>query len=347
MFKIGNIQIDNPIVVAPMAGVSNSAFRTIVKQFGAGLVVCEMISDKGIQFRNEKTLSMLHIAENEYPLSIQIMGGNRETLVEAAKYVAENTECAIIDINMGCPVNKVIKAEAGARWLLDPNKVYEMVSSVVDAVDKPVTVKMRTGWDDEHLYAIENALAAERAGASMVAMHGRTRVQMYEGKANWDILKAVKKELKTIPFVGNGDVRTPEQAKHLLETTGVDGVMVGRAALGNPWVIKQMVHYLETGEILPPMNAREKIDTAIDHLDRLVALKGDRTATKEFRSQAHYYLKGIPRSTKVEVAINETEESDTVKKLLLDFVEVAEMHEAKQAERRLERLANREEAANE
>lgn len=347
MFKIGNIQIDNPIVVAPMAGVSNSAFRTIVKQFGAGLVVCEMISDKGIQFRNEKTLSMLHIAENEYPLSIQIMGGNRETLVEAAKYVAENTECAIIDINMGCPVNKVIKAEAGARWLLDPNKVYEMVSSVVDAVDKPVTVKMRTGWDDEHLYAIENALAAERAGASMVAMHGRTRVQMYEGKANWDILKAVKKELKTIPFIGNGDVRTPEQAKHLLETTGVDGIMVGRAALGNPWVIKQMVHYLETGEILPPMNAREKIDTAIDHLDRLVALKGDRTATKEFRSQAHYYLKGIPRSSKVKVAINETEESDTVKKLLLDFVEVAEMHEEKQAERRLERLANREEAANE
>ncbi|MGX7074800.1 MULTISPECIES: tRNA dihydrouridine synthase DusB [Globicatella] len=347
MFKIGNIQIDNPIVVAPMAGVSNSAFRTIVKQFGAGLVVCEMISDKGIQFRNEKTLSMLHIAENEYPLSIQIMGGNRETLVEAAKYVAENTECAIIDINMGCPVNKVIKAEAGARWLLDPNKVYEMVSSVVDAVDKPVTVKMRTGWDDEHLYAIENALAAERAGASMVAMHGRTRVQMYEGKANWDILKAVKKELKTIPFIGNGDVRTPEQAKHLLETTGVDGVMVGRAALGNPWVIKQMVHYLETGEILPPMNAREKIDTAIDHLDRLVALKGDRTATKEFRSQAHYYLKGIPRSSKVKVAINETEESDTVKKLLLDFVEVAEMHEEKQAERRLERLAKREEAANE
>lgn len=347
MFKIGNIQIDNPVVVAPMAGVSNSAFRTIVKQFGAGLVVCEMISDKGIQFRNEKTLSMLHIAENEFPLSIQIMGGNRETLVEAAKYVAENTECAIIDINMGCPVNKVIKAEAGARWLLDPNKVYEMVSSVVDAVDKPVTVKMRTGWDDEHLYAIENALAAERAGASMIAMHGRTRVQMYEGKANWDILAAVKKEIKTIPFVGNGDVRTPEQAKYLLETTGVDGVMVGRAALGNPWVIKQMVHYLETGEILPPMNAREKINTAIDHLERLVALKGDRTATKEFRSQAHYYLKGIPRSSKVKVAINETEESATVKKLLLDFVEIAEMHEEKQAERRLERIATREEAANE
>lgn len=337
MFKIGNIQIDNPVVVAPMAGVSNAAFRTIVKQFGAGLVVCEMISDKGIQFQNEKTLSMLHIAENEYPLSIQIMGGNRETLVEAAKYVANNTECAIIDINMGCPVNKVIKAEAGARWLLDPNKVYEMVSSVVDAIDKPVTVKMRTGWDEEHLFAVENALAAERAGASMVAMHGRTRVQMYEGKANWDILAQVKKELKTIPFVGNGDVRTPEQVKHLLDTTGVDGVMVGRAALGNPWMIKQMVHYLETGELLPPMTAQEKIDTAIDHLNRLVDLKGDRTATREFRSQAHYYLKGIPRSSKVKVAINETEQSAEVIRMLSEFALLATEHEIAQAQRKADR----------
>lgn len=337
MFKIGDIQIDNPVVVAPMAGVSNAAFRTIVKQFGAGLVVCEMISDKGIQFKNEKTLSMLHIAENEYPLSIQIMGGNKETLVEAAKYVAENTDCAIIDINMGCPVNKVIKAEAGARWLLDPNKVYEMVASVVDAIDKPVTVKMRTGWDDQHLYAVENALAAERAGASMVAMHGRTRVQMYEGKANWDILAQVKKELKTIPFVGNGDVRTPEQVKHLLDTTGVDGVMVGRAALGNPWMIKQMVHYLETGQILPPMTAQEKIDTAIDHLNRLVDLKGDRVATREFRSQAHYYLKGIPRSSKVKVAINETESSKEVTRMLLEFAALATEYEHQQADRRAQR----------
>lgn len=328
MFKIGNIEIKNPVVVAPMAGVSNAAFRTIVKQFGAGLVVCEMISDKGIQFRNQKTLSMLHIDENEYPLSIQIMGGNRETLVEAAKYVAENTDAAIIDINMGCPVNKVIKAEAGARWLLDPNKVYEMVSSVVDAIDKPVTVKMRTGWDEDHLYAIENALAAERAGASMIAMHGRTRVQMYEGKADWDVLSQVAKEIKTIPFVGNGDVTTPEQAKHLLETTGVDGVMIGRAALGNPWIVRQMVHYLETGELLPDMTPREKMDIAVDHLRRLVDLKGPVTATKEFRAQAHYYLKGIPRSSKVKVAVNETEDPQAVIQLLYDFVDQVEKREA-------------------
>ena len=338
MFKIGDITINNPVVVAPMAGVSNAAFRTIVKQFGAGLVVCEMISDKGIQFRNEKTLSMLHIAENEYPLSIQIMGGNKDTLVEAAKYVAENTEAAIIDINMGCPVNKVIKAEAGARWLLDPNKVYEMVSAVVDAIDKPVTVKMRTGWDEDHLFAIENALAAEKAGASMVAMHGRTRVQMYEGKADWELLAKVAEQVKSIPFVGNGDVRTPQQAKALLDETGVDGVMVGRAALGNPWIIKQMVHYLETGEELPAMTPREKIDIAIEHLNRLVSLKGDAPATREFRAQAHYYLKGIPRSSKVKVAINETESSVKVIEMLNNFADLAMEAELKKQERRLERV---------
>lgn len=322
MYQIGNIEIKNPIAVAPMAGVSNSAFRTIVKQFGAGLVVCEMISDKGIHYRNEKTLNMLHIEPNEYPLSIQIMGGDRQTLVEAAKYVCDHTECAIIDINMGCPVNKVIKAEAGAKWLLDPNKVYEMVASVVDAVTKPVTVKMRTGWDDQHLYAVENALAAERAGAAMVAMHGRTRVQMYEGKANWEILDQVGRELK-IPLLGNGDVTTPEQAKHFLDTTSVTGVMVGRAALGNPWVIQQMVHYLETGELLPAMTPREKIDIAIDHFGRLIELKGEYTANKEFRSQAHYYLKGIPRSSKVKVQINECNQPAEVIDLLNQFADRA------------------------
>lgn len=344
MFKIGDIQISNPIVVAPMAGVSNAAFRTIVKQFGAGLVVCEMISDKGIQFRNEKTLNMLHIAPNEYPLSIQIMGGSRETLVGAAKYVSENTECAIIDINMGCPVNKVIRAEAGARWLLDPNKVYEMVASVVDAVDKPVTVKMRTGWDNDHLYAVENALAAERAGAAMIAMHGRTRVQMYEGKADWDILNEVSQAVSKVPFIGNGDVNSPQKVKELLESTGVDGVMVGRAALGNPWIIKQMVHYIETGEELPPMTAREKIDIAIDHFGRLIELKGEYTANKEFRSQAHYYLKGIPRSSKIKVKINEFEDPQDVIDLLDQFADEAMEYEEKQAQKKAERRQMRTQA---
>ena len=338
MYKIGNIEINNPVAVAPMAGISNAAFRVTVKEMGAGLVVCEMISDKGIQFRNEKTLRMLHIEPNEYPLSVQIMGGNKDTLVEAAKYVAENTEAAIIDINMGCPVSKVIKAEAGAKWLLDPGKVYEMVSAVVDAVDKPVTVKMRTGWDSDHLFAVENALAAERAGAAAVAMHGRTRVQMYEGHADWNIFKDVKQALKRIPLLGNGDVKSPEDAKRMMDETGVDGVMIGRAALSNPWMIKQTVHYLETGELLPQSTKGEQLEIAKLHLDRLTDLKGETVAVKEFRSIAAYYLKGIPRASKTKAAVTSASRQQEVVDLLDRFIFEVEEREASKEARTFEKI---------
>lgn len=319
MWKIGNITIPNRVVVAPMAGISNAAFRVIVKEFGAGLVVCEMISDKGIHFRNQKTLDMLYIDECEYPLSVQIFGGDKATLVEAAQFVQEHTKAAIIDINMGCPVNKVIKAEAGAKWLLHPDKVYEMVQAVVSAVDLPVTVKMRTGWDDQHLFAIENALAAEKGGAAALAMHGRTRVQMYEGKANWDILKAVKEQL-TIPFIGNGDVKTPLDAKKMLDYVKADGVMIGRAALGNPWMIQRTQHYLQTGELLDEPTPADKIAIAKVHLQRLVHLKGEAIAAREFRQHASYYLKGIPRTAKVKVAINQADTQQEIIALLDGFV---------------------------
>jgi nifR3 family TIM-barrel protein len=325
MWKIGNVEIPNRVVVAPMAGISNAAFRVTVKEFGAGLVVCEMISDKGIQHRNKKTLDMLYIDDREYPLSVQIFGGNKETLVEAAKFVEENTKAAIIDINMGCPVNKVIKAEAGAKWLLDPNKVYEMVEAVSSAVNLPVTVKMRIGWDEDHLFAVENALAAEKAGASAIAMHGRTRVQMYEGKANWEILKEVKSHL-SIPFMGNGDVKTPEDAKRMLEYVGADGVMIGRAALGNPWMIQRTKHYLETGELIAEPTPFEKIETAKVHLKRLIDLKGEKIAVREFRQHAAYYLKGIPRAAKVKAAINQAETQQRMTELLDEFVEKTEKH---------------------
>ena len=319
MWKIGNVEIPNRVVVAPMAGVSNSAFRVTVKEFGAGLVVCEMISDKGIQQRNKKTLDMLYIDETEHPLSLQIFGGDKETLVEAAKFVEEYTTADIIDINMGCPVNKVIKAEAGARWLLDPDKVYEMVEAVSSAVNIPVTVKQRIGWDEEHVYAVENALAAEKAGASAVAMHGRTRVQMYEGKANWDVLKEVKKHL-TIPFMGNGDVRTPEEAKRMLDYVGCDGVMIGRAALGNPWMIYRTQHYLETGELLEEPHPAEKIETAKLHLDRLIDLKGEKIGCLEFRQHAAYYLKGAPRATKTRLAVNKATTQVEMNNILDDYI---------------------------
>lgn len=322
-WQIGSVEIPNRVVVAPMAGITNSAFRVTVKEFGAGLVVCEMISDRGIQLRNKKTLEMLFIDETEHPLSIQIFGGNKASLVEAAQFVAENTTADIIDINMGCPVNKIIKAEAGAKWLLDPDKVYEMVHAVSSAIDKPVTVKMRIGWDEQHVFAVENAQAAEAAGASAIGMHGRTRVQMYEGSADWDVLKQVKQSI-TIPFMGNGDVKTPEDAKRMLEEVGADAVMIGRAALGNPWMIHRTKQYLETGELLPEPTPREKISTAKLHLERLADLKGEKIASREFRQHAAYYLKGISRAAKVKAAINQAEDKQTIFDLLDAFVEKTE-----------------------
>ncbi|WP_438720436.1 tRNA dihydrouridine synthase DusB [Enterococcus sp. AZ103] len=322
-WKIGNVEIPNRVVVAPMAGITNAAFRVTVKEFGAGLVVMEMISDQGIHFRNKKTLEMLHIDEREHPLSVQIFGGSKDSLVEAAEFVQANTKADMIDINMGCPVNKVIKAEAGAKWLLDSDKVYEMVEAVSQAVDIPVTVKMRIGWDDQHVFAVENALAAEKAGASAIAMHGRTRVQMYEGKANWEILKEVANEI-SIPFMGNGDIKTPEDAKRMIEEVGVDAVMIGRAALGNPWMIHRTQHYLETGELIAEPTPREKIETAKLHLERLINLKGEKIACREFRQHASYYLKGISRAAKVKAEINKTEDRQVMLDLLDNFADVSE-----------------------
>lgn len=324
-WQIGNVTIPNRVVVAPMAGVTNAAFRVICKDFGAGLVVCEMISDRGIMYQNPKTLAMMFVDPKEHPMSIQIYGGSRETLVQAAQFVDQQTSADIIDINMGCPVNKVTKTDAGAKWLLAPDKVYEMVASVTAAVQKPVTVKMRTGWDDQHVLAVQNALAAQRGGAQAVAMHGRTRQQMYRGQADWDVLKRVADAL-TIPLMGNGDVRTPEDARRMLTEVGADAVMIGRAVEGNPWMLRRTTHYLATGELLPEPTPMEKMQTAQAHLQRLVALKGERGGCHEFREQAPYYLKGIPRSARTKVAIMEAESAAAMQALLAKFAHQTEAY---------------------
>ncbi|PQD93977.1 tRNA dihydrouridine synthase DusB [Pradoshia eiseniae] len=323
MLRIGNVEIKNPVVLAPMAGVCNSAFRLTVKEFGVGLVCAEMVSDKGIVYGNERTLSMLYIDEQEKPLSLQIFGGEKESLVKAAQYVDKNTNADIIDINMGCPVNKIIKCEAGARWLLNPDKIYEMVSAVVDKVDKPVTVKMRIGWDDDHIFIADNAQAVERAGGSAIAVHGRTRVQMYEGKANWDYIKLAKESVN-IPVIGNGDVLTPQDAKRMLDETGCDGVMIGRAALGNPWMMYQTVKYLESGILLPEPSVREKMDVCVLHLDRLIALKDEYIAVREMRKHAAWYLKGVSGNGKIRKEINNVETRDQLVGLLYSLVEDVE-----------------------
>jgi nifR3 family TIM-barrel protein len=324
MLKIGDVAMNNNVVLAPMAGVCNPAFRLIAKEFGCGLVCAEMVSDKAILHGNQRTLEMLFVDEREKPLSLQIFGGDKESLVEAVKFVDENTNADIIDINMGCPVPKVTKCDAGARWLLDPNKIYDMVSYAVDAAkNKPVTVKMRMGWDDQHIYAVENAQAVERAGGAAVSLHGRTREQLYTGVANWDIIRDVKQAVN-IPVIGNGDVFSPEDAKRMLEHTNADGVMIGRGALGNPWMLYRTVHFLTRGELLPDPKPSEKIRIAMLHMDRLTSLRGEAVAVREMRKHLAWYLKGLPDSARVKDSIMDKTKRDEVEHVLREYVKKVE-----------------------
>lgn len=319
MWKIGNVEIKNKIVLAPMAGISNSAYRTVAKEMGAGLIYAEMVSDKAITYGSQKTKDMLYMTDFERPISQQIFGSDKESFVIAAKYIYENMKPDIIDINMGCPVPKVaLKNQAGSALLKSPAKVYEIVKSVVDSVSIPITVKIRSGWDTNSINAVEIAKKIEEAGASAICVHPRTRSQGYLGNANWNIIKQVK-EAVNIPVIGNGDIKSCYDAKRMLDETNCDAIMIGRATLGNPWIIKECIDYLELGIEPKEITKEDKLNMIDKHFDYLLKTKPEKVAVLEMRSHIAWYLKGIPGAAKVKDEIFKTKDINEIKKILKEF----------------------------
>ena len=315
MWKIGNVEIKNQIVLAPMAGISNTSYRKIIKEMGAGLIYAEMVSD------NEKTFNLLKMDEKERPIAQQIFGSDKDSFVKAAQIIEQKMHPDIIDINLGCPVPKVaIKAQAGSALLKNPQKIYEIVHSVKESVNVPVTVKIRSGWDENHINAVEVAKTCEKAGASAIAIHARTRSQGYSGKADWSIIKQVK-EAVNIPVIGNGDVTSPILAKKMLDETGCDAVMIGRGVIGNPWLIRDCVEYLETGKLLPPVPYQEKLAMMKRHYNLLLQDKSEKQALLEIRSFIIWYLKGMPKSKEIKNKICTSKTTDEMFNILKEYEE--------------------------
>ena len=316
--QIGNVTLENNLVLGPMAGVTDLPFRLLCKEQGAGLLCMEMVSAKGIYYHNKNTEQLLAIDEREHPVSLQLFGSDPEIMSEMAKKIEERP-FDILDINMGCPVPKVVNNGDGSALMKNPVLAGKIIEKTARAIKKPVTVKIRKGFDDAHINAVEMAKVAEASGAAAIAVHGRTREQYYSGRADWDIIRQVKEVVK-IPVIGNGDILTPEDAIRMEEQTGCDGFMIARGAQGNPWIFAQILHYFKTGEHLPKPTAEEMVQMMLRHAKMQLAFKGDYTGIREIRKHAAWYTAGYPNAARLRSAINEVESYEQLEELFGRFL---------------------------
>lgn len=317
--KIGNVTLENNVILAPMAGVTDLPFRLICKEQGAGLLCMEMVSAKAVHYNNKNTEGLMEIHPDEQPVSLQLFGSEPDVMAEAASKIEEKP-FAILDVNMGCPVPKVVNNHEGSALMKEPKLVGEIVSALVKAIKKPVTVKIRKGFDDDNINAVEIAKIIEASGAAAIAVHGRTREQYYSGKADWDIIRQVK-EVVSIPVIGNGDVTDAFSAKKLMDETGCDGIMIGRACRGNPWIFREVTQYLDTG-IIPERPTRQEVcDTILKHARLQLEYKGEYTAVREMRKHVAWYTAGYPHSAKLRQMVNEIESiaelEESIRKIFL------------------------------